>query len=82
MQTAEEMHIAKIITRGLKEIRVNLDNVRAALEGLSDDLGIEDIWQDSYHDTHAVLKEEIDYDFLVALFNLDQSIKNWTGEET
>ena len=75
------MHIASILKRKLKEIRVNLDNARAILEEVSDDLRREDIWLDCYHDTHAVLLEEIDYDILAELHNIDQSIKNWTGEE-
>ena len=76
------MQIASVLKRKLKEIQVNLDNAQAALEEVSDDLRHEDMWQDCYHDTHAVLKEEIDYEILVALFNIDQSLKNFTGDET
>ena len=82
------MQIPEIIETGLKKVRRNLDIARAVLEGISDDLGLEDISEDSawvdyhYHDTHAVLKEEIDYEILVELHNIDQSLKNFTGEDT
>lgn len=76
------MQIASVLKRKLKEIQVNLDNARAALEEVSDDLRHEDMWQDCYHLTHATLLEEIDYELLVALFNIDQSLKNFTGDET
>ena len=76
------MQIASVLKRKLKEIQVNLDNARAALEEVSDDLRHEDMWLDCYHDTHATLLEELDYDILVELHNIYQWLQNWTGEDT
>ncbi len=75
------MQIASVLKKKLKEIRVNLDNARAALEEVSDDLLLEDCWLECYHDNHAVLQEAIDYDILAELHNIDQSLKDWTGEK-
>ena len=68
------MHIPKNMKSKLRTALIKLDDCRALLEELNDDIAIEDTPE--YVDTIDVLQYEIE-DMLGDIYQVDQSIARW-----
>lgn len=68
------MHIPQSMKSKLRTALIKLDDCRAILEEINDDIAIEDTPE--YVDTIDVLRYDIS-DMLEAIYQIDQSIARW-----